>query len=123
MGNVSGSDVHFVGYVDEWNLPALYDQASALCYPSLWEGFGLPILEAMSHGTPVVTSRGTSTEEVAGGAAVLVDPTSVDDILRGVREALNSRTDLASRGRTRAAAATWSNTARETAAVYDEVLA
>ena len=123
MGNVSGSDVHFVGYVDEWNLPALYDQASALCYPSLWEGFGLPILEAMSHGTPVVTSRGTSTEEVAGGAAVLVDPTSVDDILRGVREALNSRTELASRGRSRAAAATWSNTARATAAVYDEVLA
>ncbi|NBY13131.1 MAG: glycosyltransferase family 1 protein [Actinobacteria bacterium] len=103
MGNVSGSDVHFVGYVDEWNLPALYDQASALCYPSLWEGFGLPILEAMSHGTPVVTSRGTSTEEVAGGAAVLVDPTNVDDILRGVREALNSRTELTSRGRSRAA--------------------
>jgi glycosyltransferase involved in cell wall biosynthesis len=89
----------------------------------LWEGFGLPILEAMSHGTPVVTSRGTSTEEVAGGAAVLVDPTSVDDILRGVREALNSRTDLASRGRSRAAGATWANTARATAAVYDEVLA
>ena len=123
MGNVSGGDVRFVGYVDEWNLPALYDQASVLCYPSLWEGFGLPILEAMSHGTPVVTSSGTSTEEVAGGAAVLVEPTSVEDILRGIREALNSRADLSSRGRTRAAAATWTNTARETAAVYDEVLA
>ena len=123
MGNVSGGDVRFVGYVDEWNLPALYDQASVLCYPSLWEGFGLPILEAMSHGTPVVTSSGTSTEEVAGGAAVLVEPTSVEDILRGVREALNSRADLSSRGRARAAAATWTNTARATAAVYDEVLA
>ena len=123
MGNVSGGDVRFVGYVDEWNLPALYDQASVLCYPSLWEGFGLPILEAMSHGTPVVTSSGTSTEEVAGGAAVLVEPTSVEDILRGIREALNSRADLSSRGRTRAAAATWTNTARATAAVYDEVLA
>ena len=96
MGNVSGGDVRFVGYVDEWNLPALYDQASVLCYPSLWEGFGLPILEAMSHGTPVVTSSGTSTEEVAGGAAVLVEPTSVEDILRGIREALNSRADLSS---------------------------
>ncbi len=123
MGNVSGGDVRFVGYVDEWNLPALYDQASVLCYPSLWEGFGLPILEAMSHGTPVVTSSGTSTEEVAGGAAVLVEPTSVEDILRGIREALNSSADLSSRGRARAAAATWTNTARATAAVYDEVLA
>ena len=73
MGNVKGTAVHFVGHVDDWNLPALYDQASALCYPSLWEGFGLPILEAMSQGTPVVTSSGTSTEEVAGSAAVLVD--------------------------------------------------
>jgi glycosyltransferase involved in cell wall biosynthesis len=70
-----------------------------------------------------VTSRGTSTEEVAGGAAVLVDPMSTDDILRGVREALGARVELASRGRARAAEATWANTARATAKVYDEVLA
>ena len=123
LGDVAGIDVRFVGYVDEWNLPALFDQASALCYPSLWEGFGLPILEAMSHGTPVVTSKGTSTEEVAGGAAVLVDPTSTDDILRGIREALNSQAELRSTGRVRAEQATWTHTARATAAVYDEVLA
>ena len=123
MGSVKGSAVHFVGHVDDWNLAALYDQASALCYPSLWEGFGLPILEAMSHGTPVVTSSGTSTEEVAGGAAVLVDPTNTDDILRGVREALAARSELAAKGRARASETTWTNTARATAAVYDEVLA
>ena len=122
MGEVRNADVRFVGFVDDWNLPALYAQASALCYPSLWEGFGLPILEAMSHGTPVVTSRGTSTEEVAGGAAVLVDPTSTDDILRGVREALSTRDELATRGIARATTMTWAATASATAAVYDEVL-
>ena len=122
MGEVRNADVRFVGFVDDWNLPALYAQASALCYPSLWEGFGLPILEAMSHGTPVVTSRGTSTEEVAGGAAVLVDPTSTDDILRGVREALSTKEELATRGIARATTMTWAATASATAAVYDEVL-
>ena len=122
MGEVRNADVRFIGYVDDWNLPALYAQASALCYPSLWEGFGLPILEAMSHGTPVVTSRGTSTEEVAGGAAVLVDPTSTDDILRGVREALSNTGELSGRGIERAGVSTWAATAAATAAVYDEVL-
>ena len=122
MGEVRNADVRFVGFVDDWNLPALYAQASALCYPSLWEGFGLPILEAMSHGTPVVTSRDTSTEEVAGGAAVLVDPTSTDDILRGVREALSTKEELAARGIARATTMTWATTASATAAVYDEVL-
>lgn len=122
MGAVHTADVRFIGYVDDWNLPALYADASALCYPSLWEGFGLPILEAMSHGTPVVTSRSTSTEEVAGGAAVLVDPMSPDDIVRGVREALSNADQLSAAGLARAATSSWSETAAATAAVYDEVL-
>ncbi len=74
----AGGDVRFLGFVPELHKAALYAAASVFCYPSIWEGFGLPVAEAMAQGTPVVTSRGTSTEEVAGEAAVLVDPTSID---------------------------------------------
>ena len=66
------------------DLPGLYAAATVFAYPSVWEGFGLPVAEAMAQGTPVITSRGTSTAEVAGGAAVLVDPLDVDDIARGL---------------------------------------
>ena len=86
------------------------------------EGFGLPILEAMSHGVPVVTSRGSSTQEVAGGAAVIVDQFDVASIASGVTEALNRRDELVLLGRKRAAEMTWHQTAVRTAAVYDEVL-
>ena len=71
-----GVDVEgWVGEVPDAELAALYRGARCLVYPSLYEGFGLPVLEAMACGTPVVTSRGSAIEEVAGGAAVLVDPT------------------------------------------------
>ena len=82
----------------------------------------MPVLEAMSQGTPVVTSQGTSTEEVAGGAAVLVDPFSVDDIRRGIDEALARRNELIIWGHRQAARRQWSETARLTAAAYREVL-
>ncbi len=116
------ANVQFVGFVDDQHLGALYAGASVMCYPSLWEGFGLPILEAMAQGTPVVTSVGTSTEEVAGGAAVLVDPLSEESISNGIDEALRNADLLGRRGRERAAEATWDKTALATARIYDEVM-
>jgi glycosyltransferase involved in cell wall biosynthesis len=114
-------DVHFLGFVPERDLAALYGAASVFAYPSLREGFGLPVAEAMAQGTPVVTSRGTSTEEVAGGAAVLVDPADVDDIAAGIDAALDDGDVLAARGRARAAELTWAATADATVAVYREL--
>ncbi len=116
------SDVHFIGFVSDADLPALYSAAAVFCYPSEREGFGMPVLEAMSYGTPVVTSLGTSTEEVAGGAAVLVNPFSVEDIARGITEALAHREELSKWGLRRAARHQWSDTARMTVAAYREAL-
>ena len=113
-------DVRFIGFVPDSDLPALYSGAAVFCYPSEREGFGMPVLEAMSYGTPVVTSLGTSTEEVAGGAAVLVNPFSVEDIARGITEALDHRLELAAWGLRRAARHQWSDTARLTARAYRE---
>ncbi len=102
-------------------LAGLYAAASAFAYPSLWEGFGLPVAEAMAQGTPVVTSRETSTAEVAGGAAVLVDPLDIDDIARGLTAALGDHDRLRRAGLARAAELTWEAAATATRAVYDEV--
>ncbi len=113
----------FIGFVEEQYLPGLYAGASALCYPSIWEGFGLPILEAMAQGTPVVTSQAISTEEVAGGAAVLVDPNDAESIWAGIQTALNDRDKFSALGRSRAQNAKWSDTAALTAMAYDDVLA
>jgi glycosyltransferase involved in cell wall biosynthesis len=114
--------VQFIGFVPDTDLPSLYASALVFCYPSEREGFGMPVLEAMSQGVPVVTSLGTSTEEVAGGAAVLVDPFSVDDIRRGIEEALSRRSELILWGHRQAARRQWSETARLTVAAYREVL-
>jgi len=117
------SKVHFTGFVQPGDLGALYRFAEVLCYPSLMEGFGLPILEAMSFGTPVVTSRGSSTEEVAGGAAVLVDPLNAESIAGGVLEAIKNKPELSRAGLQRAATMTWQATAEKTAEVYGQVVA
>jgi glycosyltransferase involved in cell wall biosynthesis len=121
---VEASDtVKFLGHVEDRLLSGLYAAASVMAYPSLWEGFGLPVLEAMAQGTPVVTSELISTQEVAGGAAVLVDPRSAESIHHGIRTALADRASLTQRGLERATHATWSKTAQLTAAAYDEVIA
>ncbi|MGH9134974.1 MAG: glycosyltransferase family 4 protein, partial [Ilumatobacteraceae bacterium] len=122
-GDVAGAgiDAHFLGVVGDADLPGLYAAASVFAYPSVWEGFGLPVAEAMAQGTPVVTSRDTSTAEVGAGAVVLVDPLDVDDIARGLTEALGDRERLNDAGRARAAELTWSVAAAATRAVYAEV--
>ena len=117
-----GDNVSFIGHVDSGDLPALYAGATALCYPSIMEGFGLPVLEAMSQGTPVVTSIGTSTEEVAGGAAVLVDPLSVESIAEGIRDALIRRSELSQLGYERAKGATWDATASLVVRAYRDAV-
>ncbi len=122
-GDAPPGEVRFLGFVPDGDLAGLYAAADVFCYPSLREGYGLPVLEAMAQGTPVVTSRATSTEEAAGGAAVLVDPLDVDDIARGVLEALDRRDGLADAGRTRAATQTWARTADLTVAAYREAAA
>ena len=116
-------DVRFLGFVPSHNLPAIYEAATVFAFPSVWEGYGLPVVEAMSHGTPVVTSRGTSTEEVAGGAAVLVDPLDVDSIAGGIERAVGDAATLAAAGLRRAAGCTWEATAAATVSAYREVLA
>ncbi len=114
--------VRFLGPVSDADLRGLFAAASVMAYPSEQEGFGLPVIEAMAQGTAVVTSHGTSTEEVAGGAAVLVDPFDVGDIARGLAEAHERRHELAEPGRARAGELTWEQSARRTLAVYREAV-
>ncbi|MDH4102611.1 MAG: glycosyltransferase family 4 protein [Thermoleophilia bacterium] len=101
----------WVGEIPDADLAALYRGARCLVYPSLYEGFGIPVLEAMACGTPVVTSRGTSTEEVAGGAAILVDPLDVTAIADGIEQALARRDTLIPLGLARAREFTWERAA------------
>lgn len=114
-------DIVFPGYVSDAVVAALYRRCVAFAYPSLAEGFGLPVLEAMACGAPVITSDRSSLPEVAGDAALLVDPTSVQDLSialeRTVRDAA-LRADLRDRGLRRAAQFSWEQVARETLAVY-----
>lgn len=122
-GDVRVDGVTWLGRVDDAELARLYRGALCLAYPSLYEGFGIPVLEAMACGTPVVTSRGGGTEEVAGGAAVLVDPHDVESIAAGVEEAIARRTALRARGLARAAEFSWDDSVRRTVDVYREVSA
>ena len=113
----------WLGRVPDDELAALYRGAACVVYPSLYEGFGLPIAEAIACGAPVVTSRGGATEETAGGAAVLVDPVDVASIARGIEEAMARRAELRRLGLARAQAFNWDETARATVEVYREVAA
>ena len=116
-------DVRFLGFVAAEDLPALYRLATVFAYPSLAEGFGLPVAEAMAYGTPVVTSTGTSTEEVAAGAAVLVDPGDVASIATGIEEAIDRADELSKLGLARAAELSWDQTVSATVDAYREVAA
>jgi glycosyltransferase involved in cell wall biosynthesis len=115
--DADGAHVRWLGFVDDARLAALYRGARCVAYPSLYEGFGIPVLEAMACGAAVVTSRGGACEEIAGGAAVLVDPLDVASIAEGIERAAGDRP---AGGVERAADFTWDETARRTRAVYEE---
>lgn len=117
--------VIFTGYVPDEDLVLLYNAAAAFLYPSLYEGFGLPILEAMACGAPVVCSNVASMPEVAGDAALLIDPTDAEALAMALRRLATEpelRADLATRGPARAGAFSWARAAAQTLAVYAGLL-
>jgi glycosyltransferase involved in cell wall biosynthesis len=116
------SAVTFTGYVDNERLRSLYRTATVFAYPSLYEGFGLPILEAMACGAPVLTSNVASIPEVAGDAAVLMDPYDVEDMARKLIEMLGApplRTSLREKGANQVRQFSWERTARQTVDIYE----
>ena len=118
-------DVRLVGYARQEDLPQLYAGAMLFLFPSLYEGFGMPILEAMACGTPVLTSNVTSLPEVAGDAALQVDPLNVESIAQGILRLVEDpqlRERYIRKGFERIKEFTWEKTARETLAVYRKTL-
>jgi glycosyltransferase involved in cell wall biosynthesis len=113
----------FLGFVPFDTLRIFYECAAAFVFPSLYEGFGLPPLEAMASGTPVVTSNVSSLPEAVGDAAMLVNPENVFDIARGIRDVLMDQTlreRLISSGKEQAARFSWERTACEVLEIYEE---
>jgi glycosyltransferase involved in cell wall biosynthesis len=118
--------VIFTDFVEDDDLPDLYRGAQMFVYPSLYEGFGLPVVEAMACGTPVITSNRASLPEVAGDAALLIDPTRPDDLAAAMSALMSSgtlREELRWKGLARAKAFTWEAVARKTMGVYRAVCA
>jgi glycosyltransferase involved in cell wall biosynthesis len=120
---VEGDGVRWLGEVGDDELARLYRGARCVAYVSLYEGFGLPVLEAMACGAPVVAGRNKASEEVAGSAAVLVDPLDPDAIAAGLAEAVDRREELRDRGLARARAFDWAEVGRATVEVYREATA
>lgn len=119
-----GEDVVFAGYVPDDELPLWYNAADVFIYPSLYEGFGLPPLEAMACGTPVVTTSVSSLPEVAGAAALMVDPLDVDDLASAIVRVLDDptlRQRLSTAGPQQAARFRWADAAERTMKVYRKV--
>jgi glycosyltransferase involved in cell wall biosynthesis len=117
------SRVRFAGFVSDAELPVLYAGAAAYLFPSLYEGYGLPILEAMASGTPVLTSNRGSCPEAAAGHAVIADAEDVDDLAAGIASAIAMPQDRRAAALAYAGTRTWAETARGTLAVWREALA
>ena len=114
-----------LGYVADELIPSLYAGAAAFCYPSRYEGFGLPALEAMASGIPVITSNQTSLPEVVGNAGIMVEPDDVDAMREHLRQLLEDRVyaeNMGEHGRIRAQTFSWDRCARETFSVYQKVM-
>jgi glycosyltransferase involved in cell wall biosynthesis len=121
-----GDRVRFQGYVPSDELPLWYNAATCFVYPSLYEGFGLPPLEAMACGTPVLSSNAASLPEVVGNAGLLLDPLDEKawaDALARILDTPGLRTELAEKGQHRARRFTWQRAAEETICVYHRALA
>jgi glycosyltransferase involved in cell wall biosynthesis len=118
--------VHLIGFADEADLPALYNAAECVVFPSLYEGFGFPVLEGMACGTPVVTSNISSLPEVAGNAALLVNPLDIEEIAAAVQQILDDsklRQTLIQKGFKQAQKFTWKQSAQKLCQIYTDVLA
>lgn len=118
-------DIIFTGYIPEEDLPVLYSAAKLFIFPSLYEGFGLPVLEAMACGIPVVSSNTSSLPEIAGDAAILVNPYSIEEIAQAMQEGLRDeklRKKLIQKGLARTRLFVWEKTSRETLQVYEQAL-
>jgi glycosyltransferase involved in cell wall biosynthesis len=125
-GDLPPANARRLGFVAPEALRGLYAAADVVAYPSIREGFGLPVLEAMAQGAAVVTSATTSTAEVAGDTGLLVDPLDVDDIAGALQRLLGDpdlAADLGARARARAATFTWARTAEGTVAAYRDAVA
>jgi len=125
FNNKKYTGIHFTDYIEDAQLNWLYEHAEAYVFPSLMEGFGLPGLEAMAHGTPVVSSNATCLPEVYGDAAHYFDPKETDDIARVINEVLGNpalKRTLSAAGYERIKKFSWKKMAAETLAIYEKVL-
>jgi glycosyltransferase involved in cell wall biosynthesis len=121
-----GKYVSILGYVDESILATLYAHALFLAMPSLYEGFGLPLVEAMVRGTPVLTSNNSSMPEVAGNAGLLIDPLDTQSIKNGLEELIsnhNVRGALADNARANVTRFNWDNAAKQLVSVFEKAIA
>ncbi len=118
----TNKNVIFTGFVSDREWEILISRASVLLYPSLYEGFGIPILDAFICDVPVVTSNISSLPEVAGEAAILVNPESVEEIAAGIIKAIETRKSLIPAGQTRAKRFSWKKTAQETLEFYQKII-
>lgn len=120
-----GKQIHFTGFVADTDLPTLYAAADLFVYPSSYEGFGIPVLEAMACGTPVITSNVSSLPEVAGEAGLLVDPLDVAGLAAAMRRVLSDgdlRQRMRAKGLEQARQFTWKETAKRTLEVYEDAI-
>lgn len=116
--------VHLIGFADDADLPPLYSAATCVAFPSLYEGFGFPVLEGMACGTPVMTSNVSSLPEVAGDAALMVDPYDTEAITHAIRQLVEDQTlrdMLIQRGFEQAKRFTWENSARQLKQIYEDI--
>ena len=119
-------ELRILGYVSDADVAHLYSGAAAVCYPSRYEGFGLPALEAMASGVPIICSNATSLPEVVGADGLLIDPDDVSGFTDGLRQVLEDRQfakALGLRGLARSQLFSWQQCAQETLGVYAKVLA